>query len=351
MKRRLRNRLQAWLDRSDPAACGPTGLAQNWISYRDYQQQGGTWYPVYPRLRCSWGSKSTRNWGKRRVDWSKQLRSHLPETGVFEIPQGQVMDFQGYTFTADDQFLLDVSYHRERLEYAHLPKQKYPIDRITGTCLSLMTNASNNYCHFLLDALPRLHLLEKAGLTWDKIDRIIAPKPISDNAWTIFRQMGLDESKCIWLERYHGVQADVLIATTHPGLQMHYPRWVVDFMQQRVNLKPCQPQRRLYIPRLTGNRKIANEAALYAILEQYGFERYFPEQDVNQAQTFHESAIVVAAHGAALANLVFCQPGTQVLELMSTGHLRPYFLSLSQAAGLNHNYIVGPTTEPCHHQG
>ncbi|NEO28278.1 MAG: hypothetical protein F6K03_15705 [Kamptonema sp. SIO4C4] len=36
---------------------------------------------------------------------------------------------------------------------------------------------------------------------------------------------------------------------------------------------------------------------------------------------------------------------------MSTGHLRPYFLSLSQAAGLNHNYIVGPTTEPCHHQG
>ncbi|WP_017303410.1 glycosyltransferase family 61 protein [Spirulina subsalsa] len=346
IKRKTLNQLRSWFDRSDPEACGPTGLAKNWISYQDYCQQEGTWYLVYPSLSCYWDKNRSHNWGKLSVDFTKNLRSHIPETGVLEIPKGQVMDIQGYTLTGNDFFLPDLSYHRNRLEYAHLPSVKYPIEKIEGTCFSLMTNASNNYCHFLLDSLTRLHLFEKAGFSLDQVDWILAPKPISENAWNIFRQLGINESKCIWSERQRGIQADRLIATTHPGLQAHYPRWVVDFMQQRVKLEPSQPQRRLYIPRKTGTRKIANESELYPLLKKYGFELYNPDQEPYQPQVFHEAAIIVAPHGAALTNLVFCQPGTKLLELMSAGHLKPYFFALSQVIGLEHHYIVGATTEP-----
>ena len=38
---------------------------------------------------------------------------------------------------------------------------------------------------------------------------------------------------------------------------------------------------------------------------------------------FRDARCVVAAHGAALANLVFATPGTAVLELFSPDYLRP----------------------------
>ena len=345
-KRKTWDQLRSWLDPSDPSASGPSGLARDWISYENYCQQEGRWHLVYPSLSCDWNRTKTHNWGKKSFDFTKNMRSHIPETGVIEIPKGQVMDIQGYTFTSNNVFLPDLSYHRNRLESAHLPRQKYPIEPVTGTCFSLMTNASNNYCHFLLDSLTRLHLFEKAGFSLDEVDWILVHKPMSENAWNIFRQLGIDESKCIWSERQRGIQPDLLIATTHPGLQAHYPRWVVDFMQQRVQLKPSQPQRRLYIPRKTGTRKIANEPELYPLLEEYGFELYNLDEEPNQPQVFHEAAIIVAPHGAALTNLVFCQPGTKVLELMSLGHLRSYFFALCQVNALEHHYLVGPTTQP-----
>lgn len=340
------DRVRFWLHRHNPPAYGPTGLAKTWMGYRDYCDRfDGTWHPAYPPLTCRWPKPGTRSWGSIRANFTSRLRSQIPETGVLEIPQGQVMDIQGYTLTRDDVFLPDLSYHRGQIEHAHLPHEKYPIEPVAGRCLSLMTNASNNYCHFLLDALPRLHLVEKAGLSLADMDWFYVPKPMSTNAWRIFRQLGLDETKCIWAERQKGIQADRLFATTHPSLQMHYPRWVVDFMQRKIPLKPCQPHRRLYVPRNVGSRKVANEPDLYPILQRHGFELYLPDKSDDQAQIFHEAAIVIAPHGAALANLVFCQPGSIVLELMSVEHIKPYFYALAQVAGLNHGYIVGPTTQ------
>lgn len=336
---------------SPPQLYGPLGLAKNWLDYTGYSQSDITWQQVYPTIKCHWNPQKTTNWGRYNYDFTKNLKPEIPPTGVLTIPQGQVMDIQGYTFTKDDQFLADVSYWRNRLGYANLPKEKYPHEKINGTCLSLITNASNNYSHFLLDSLPRLHLFYQAGYTLDDVDYILLHQPMSANAWSIFRQLGIDESKCRWAKKNTTFQADTLIATTHPSLNLHHPRWLVDFLTKQIDLKPCQPQRRLYIPRPTGRRKVANEDELLPILTKYGFEIFKPEEEVNQPQVFHEASIIVASHGAALSNLAFCQPGTKVLELMSNGHLREYFFTLSQVAGLEHHYIIGKTTQPISYVG
>jgi len=330
---------------------GPSGLAKKWIDYQTYQQKGGTWIEVYSEQKYPHKRARTHNWGKDKFNFSRNLKSTIPPTGVFKIPHGQVLHNQGYVLTQDDYFMVDTSYHRQRLVHANLPKEKYPVEFLDGTCLSLMSNASNNYYHFLLDAIPRLHLFEKAGFSLNDVDYILMNQPMSPNAWDIFEQMGIDESKCVWAQKGKGIQAKMLIATTHPSLDRHHPHWMVNFMQTRINLSPCKPHRLLYIPRKTGTRKIINDDQIYGILEKFGFEYYLPENDTNQPQTFHEASIIVTPHGAALGNLVFCQPHTKVLEFISTGHLREYFFSLAHVANLEHHYIIGETIPPTKPRG
>lgn len=344
--RHVKQKLIRRFDRRDPEACGPTGLAQRWLSAPDYAEKfQTTWIEVYPQLTMPRWSP-VRYWGKYKPDIRSKLKTHIPPTGVLEVPGGQVMDIQGYTFGQDDYFLPDCSYHRDRLEYSHLPQAKYPITQVAGRGISLMSNASNNYCHFLLDCLPRLHLFQQAGIVLEEMDFIHLPRPISDNGWAILRQLGIDESKCIWAERQTGIQAEVLYVATHPGLYLHYPRWVVDFWKTSLHCKTGEPRRRIYLPRPQGRRKVTNEEALFPILKRYGFEIIEMGDIVDQPQLFHEAAAIVTSHGAALANLVFCQPGTKVLELMSLEHRSPYFYILSQLEGLEHGCIFGPTIEP-----
>ena len=84
-----------------------------------------------------------------------------------------------------------------------------------------------------------------------------------------------------------------------------------------------------------------NEEDVFSQLERYGFEFYDPDQEDNHPLDFNQADIIIAPHGAALANLVFCQPGTKVLELIPTDHPFGYFYTLSQTNNLNYAYLMG----------
>ena len=68
----------------------------------------------------------------------------------------------------------------------------------------------------------------------------------------------------------------------------------------------------------------------------------------NQPQLFHDAEAIATAHGAALVNLIFCQPGTKVLELMTLDQLAPHYQVLTQQLQLDHGRIFGPVTERSH---
>jgi capsular polysaccharide biosynthesis protein len=76
-------------------------------------------------------------------------------------------------------------------------------------------------------------------------------------------------------------------------------------------------------------------------LEKQGFISYDPALDELPPRIFADAEIVVAQHGAGLANLVFCQPGTRVLELMPSDFVKRTYYSLSHAAGLDYSVLVG----------
>lgn len=67
-------------------------------------------------------------------------------------------------------------------------------------------------------------------------------------------------------------------------------------------------------------------------LEDYSFEE--------QIQMFAEATLVVSPHGSGLYHLIWCSPGTRVIEIFATNDSRKIiFESLSKFSGLNYSHI------------
>jgi capsular polysaccharide biosynthesis protein len=116
-------------------------------------------------------------------------------------------------------------------------------------------------------------------------------------------------------------------------------RYLKDF-QQRVAARYiglCGPRkRRLFVARRGPTRTIHNFEQVQAFLEKCGFETVYLEGKsvVDQILLFQSAQFVVGAHGAGLTNLLFCEPGTKVIEFVPSVELRPFFWLISDKLDL-----------------
>ena len=62
-----------------------------------------------------------------------------------------------------------------------------------------------------------------------------------------------------------------------------------------------------------------------------------------QIRIFRESLMVAGVHGAALTNLLWAAPGTNVLELMPSGRRNGCYAGLSLVTFLAHQSLVCPS--------
>ena len=115
------------------------------------------------------------------------------------------------------------------------------------------------------------------------------------------------------------------------------------FQNELIN-SPRSKARRFYVKR--GNvkrRKVINEAEVITLLEQYGFESITMDGRTigEQAQLFHQAEAVVAAHGAALTNLLFVPPGVKIIELIPYGYLNNCYYAMANYAKAEYFYLQG----------
>jgi capsular polysaccharide biosynthesis protein len=119
--------------------------------------------------------------------------------------------------------------------------------------------------------------------------------------------------------------------------------YLKDF-QQRIASKyagAAGPRnRRLLIGRKGPTRKIHNFERAQEFLSGHGFETAFLEglSIVEQILLFQSAEFVIGTHGSGLTNLLFCEPGTKVIELMPSIEMRPFFWLISEK--LNLTYAV-----------
>ena len=106
---------------------------------------------------------------------------------------------------------------------------------------------------------------------------------------------------------------------------------------------------RLYIDRRgTRLRRLGNEDELAAALARMGFVAVRPEtmSFADQVRLFRGADMIVAPHGAALTNLGFCRPGTQVIELLMDAYCNWCFRHLAGLMRLRYDCVLGRARPP-----
>jgi capsular polysaccharide biosynthesis protein len=107
------------------------------------------------------------------------------------------------------------------------------------------------------------------------------------------------------------------------------------------NLKPPAVGRvpdRLYISR-SGRRRIQNESELIRVLEKYDIKvvRDEPRTIAEQVAMYQNASFIIGPHGASFSNILWCKPGTQLVELFSANYVPDFFLYMAQRLGLQYH--------------
>ena len=108
-----------------------------------------------------------------------------------------------------------------------------------------------------------------------------------------------------------------------------------------------QPRtRRIFIERV-GLRSISNADEVEAFCQEHGFTAHRLEETGEEAQIrlFQEAEFVIATHGAGLSNLLFCAPGTKVIEFSPDTEFRPFFWQIAQHARLRYAVMPCPVDD------
>ena len=211
-------------------------------------------------------------------------------------------------------------------------------------------SGENNYFHWMIDSLPRIHLLEKAG--WlNEINWFIVPKHSLPYQKDTLRLLGIDVTKIVEGHSVPHIQADTLFATTFVRNIEHIPFWACEFLRNKflpAAQKIIEAPKRIYISRYDSNsRNVKNENEVMNVLSKYGFKKVILSDltFAEQVGLFEQAEFVVAPHGAGLTNLVFCRKGTQVIELFAQEYTPLFYADLASKLGLNYNYLIS-TTHP-----
>lgn len=226
------------------------------------------------------------------------------------------------------------------------------------SAILLSGRCSPNYYHWLIEYLGKAYILserdnlKKTPLIVD--DKMFPQEFESLQAmlpdWPIYR---LDDSTLLKVRKLY-----IPSACTNLTDNLRGPMWkfsaicfkTLGHMRstvfRRFGIEEAAPGgggRKVFLARRTG-RNIINTPEVEEVLASFGYEivdtgKLSFEQ---QVRLFAEARTIVGAMGAAFTNLIFCQPGTQVLALSS-----PYtqlFCSQSNMAlfaGCDYKILVG----------
>lgn len=114
--------------------------------------------------------------------------------------------------------------------------------------------------------------------------------------------------------------------------------------------EPTGKPRPIYIRR-SGRRRVLNEDALLARLAAYDIDIIDdqPRSIAEQFAIYANASFVIGPHGASFANLLWCQPGTHLLELFAHNYVPEYFRYLAHLLGIRYSAYCSGVVGGSHH--
>jgi capsular polysaccharide biosynthesis protein len=220
-----------------------------------------------------------------------------------------------------------------------------PSQQAQGEVFVVDCHFTDNYGHNLLEALPRLMLLDRvpAGIQiatsiprsrdhrqsdrWPR-DRSIAGALLRGAAVLPAR---LSADRLVHLER-----------SLHPLAREAFTRW-----RLLGNASKVERAERIFISRSRiRRRRLVNEAEIEAIFERRGFRIVHPEQLLieDQIALFSTAGMIAGLGGSAMHSTVFSPPETKVLLVSSIEWFVKMDVLISQRAG-QLGYVFGEPTD------
>lgn len=196
-----------------------------------------------------------------------------------------------------------------------------PNERLAVKIPCLFVGGQTNHYHFIIDHLPLILLAEGieelAGLP-------VVLHRFGTTQDALCRCFGIDPTRFILLDQY--ISDSVFTAVLDvPVIPAKLPLPLsVTVLRKRLGLprRSAPGQRRIFIGRRPASEvavRLINQEVVSSTLSKQGFETVFLEDlsIMEQRALFEEAEIVVATHGAGLANLVFAPSSTLVIEIMN----------------------------------
>lgn len=282
------------------------------------------------------------------------------ETFVTIIPNGQVYSHHGFIKYDDKiikEFFSQIGPIQAHLKYAQEEKPKKDPVIFPGKVAVLTRIFANSYSHWTYDILARLALIDLLNIEYDWL--------YVPYHQTFMKEMlimwGIDPKKIIIpYDETSYIQADQLIVPSIPyrrvpynnqpfyedsGLASYFQPWFAEFLKNKYvplikNKNNCFCDKIFISRQHSGIRKIINEDEIFELFKPYGFQRYHLEDlsFLDQVALFHGATAIIAAHGASLNNVVFCNPETIVVEMFQERSDLTYWY-LCQKLPLRYFYI------------
>jgi hypothetical protein len=286
-----------------------------------------------------------------------EARERIERVALAELPGGRVLSPYSAVITGQGDLVSEVSQYfgtwRPRQHPLYLsPFQPDPVEVPGRLGVLAFQHGGLNYYHFVFDVLPRIAIAEQCAEI-EAPDRWYVPASTQDRVG-LLDALGITAEKRIDSMEVTHVRAECLVVPGLAGYEQH-PAWVTQFLRERL-LPPKYervPGRCLYVTRgaSKNNRAVLNEAEVTAALEAHGFTAINPSSLTidEEIQTFAEADIVVSAHGGALTNILFMNPGSLVIELFPASHVNPCYWKLADTVpGVDYRYLcgIGPQREP-----
>jgi Glycosyltransferase 61 len=267
------------------------------------------------------------------------------------IPQGRVYSNKGLIVTPDSLQIQDFSggAFEGLFEHAFVCKGLLPsIRSVPGKVAVFATGLGDcNYYHWTVENLPRIRLMEEAGIS---PDWFFLPRRHRFHRDSL-ELFGIPSKNQILANEYTHVQADELVIASMVRSEIT-PENALFLYQRMANTSWSKTKStnrlRIYVARRRRSwRHVVNEKALLSQLSQYGFKRYFLEELPlrTQIQLFQQAEFVIGPHGAGLTNLVYCNAGTKVIEIGSPIRPLGFFYFIAHHRGLRYLNFFGKAVD------
>ncbi len=255
----------------------------------------------------------------------------------------------GCVITPDNLLLGDLSPEVWGIEnHPVLSRMRLPQpQRLTGQTAILVTLvAAGNYYHWLIDLLPRFLLVKAAAGGFDSFAHFLINGSHASYESASLNALGVPLRKVSYVNSRQRFRITSAMIPSMDHDSKTIAPWKIRVLQEWRDVllsdRPYSGSRRLYVSRNhAAVRRLLNEKKLEPLLRAAGFTLVDLESHpwLEQVRLFANAEVILAPHGAGLANIAFCKPGTVITEISTRAGFREYFLRLASSGSLRHRLI------------